>query len=66
MKAAIHPDYKESQVSCACGNKFTTKSTKEKIVVESCNKCHSFYTGDMTSGVSTGAVDKFNKKYGIK
>ncbi len=29
MKEGIHPDYKVATVSCACGEKFTTKSTKE-------------------------------------
>ena len=27
MKQGIHPDYVETQVSCTCGNTFTTHST---------------------------------------
>ncbi|HNO40573.1 MAG TPA: 50S ribosomal protein L31, partial [Marmoricola sp.] len=28
MKKDIHPEYVETQVSCTCGNTFTTRSTK--------------------------------------
>lgn len=31
MKEGIHPEYKECKVTCACGNSFITKSTKEEI-----------------------------------
>ena len=44
MKKGIHPEYKEAKVTCACGETFTTRSTKEDIVVEVCSKCHPFYT----------------------
>ena len=27
MKQGIHPDYVETQVTCSCGNSFTTRST---------------------------------------
>ncbi|MBP3841649.1 MAG: 50S ribosomal protein L31 [Bacilli bacterium] len=65
MKKGIHPDYKESKVTCACGETFTTKSTKEEIVVEVCSKCHPFYTGKQGRASRAGRVDKFNKKYGF-
>lgn len=65
MKKDIHPDYKESKVTCACGETFTTKSTKEEIVVEVCSKCHPFYTGKQGRASRAGRVDKFNKKYGF-
>ncbi len=66
MKKNIHPNYVEATVTCACGNTFTTKSTKSNITVEVCSKCHPFYTGtqSMLSG-RKGQVDKFNKKYGL-
>ena len=28
MKAAIHPDYVETTITCACGNSWDTRSTK--------------------------------------
>ena len=65
MKKGIHPEYKEATVTCACGETFTTRSTKDHIEVEVCSKCHPFYTGKQTRGSKTGRVDKFNKKYGF-
>ena len=65
MKVGIHPEYKESKVTCACGEIFTTKSTKEEINVEVCSKCHPFYTGQQNRVSRAGKVDKFNKKYGF-
>lgn len=65
MKKGIHPEYKEAKVTCACGETFTTRSTKEEIVVEVCSKCHPFYTGKQGRASRAGRVDKFNKKYGF-
>jgi len=66
MKKGIHPETRECTVVCACGETFTTKSTKEKISVEVCSKCHPFYTGKQTRASKAGRVDKFNKKYGFE
>ena len=66
MKKGIHPETKECTVVCSCGETFTTKSTKEKISVEVCSKCHPFYTGKQTRASKAGRVDKFNKKYGFE
>ncbi len=65
MKANIHPNYVDATVTCACGNTFKTRSTKSEISVESCDKCHPFYTGKQNLGGRKGQVDKFNKKYGF-
>jgi len=64
MKKGIHPDYIESTVTCACGNAFTTRSTKEEIRVEICSQCHPFFTGKQKFVDSAGRVEKFRKKYG--
>ncbi len=64
MKKDIHPDYKECQVICACGNTFKTKSTKDEIRVEICSECHPFFTGKQKFVDSAGRVEKFQKKYG--
>ena len=46
MKAGIHPQYSEIQVTCSCGNTFVTRSTVNKpLHVEVCSACHPFYTG---------------------
>ena len=43
MKEGIHPKYEEAVITCACGNTFTTRSTKKEIHVEVCNKfLHNF------------------------
>ena len=39
---------------------------KKNITVEICSKCHPFYTGKQKLVDTSGRVDKFNKKYGIK
>ena len=65
MKKGIHPNYKESTVTCACGATFKTKSTKDSIVVEVCSECHPFYTGKQSRASKAGRVEKFNQKYGF-
>lgn len=64
MKKDIHPDYAEATVLCACGNTFTTRSTKKEIRVEICSQCHPFFTGKQKFVDSAGRVEKFRKKYG--
>lgn len=66
MRKDIQPKYFEASVRCACGNEFTTGSTKEEIRVELCSKCHPFYTGSQRIITSAGGqVDKFKKRYNI-
>ena len=63
MKAEIHPEYIQAQVRCACGNEFTTRSTKSEIRVEICSACHPFYTGKQKILDTAGRVDKFRRRY---
>ena len=63
MKDGIHPKYQECTVTCGCGNTFKTRSTKPKITVEVCSKCHPFYTGSVKFLDTTGRVDRFKKKF---
>ena len=63
MKEGIHPAYKEAAVACACGETFTTRSTKPKIQVDLCSKCHPFFTGKQKIVDAEGRVEKFKKKY---
>lgn len=63
MKADIHPVYyDDAQVVCACGNTFTTGSTKQLIRVEICAKCHPFFTGQMKFLDTQGQIQKFAAK----
>ncbi len=66
MKTGIHPDFKETTVKCACGEVFTTKSTKDNIKVDICSKCHPFFTGKQKFVDAGGRVDKFKKKFNLK
>ncbi len=63
MKSGIHPEYKEVKVVCACGETFTTRSTRNDIHVDICSKCHPFYTGKQKIVDAEGRVEKFKKKY---
>jgi len=63
MKDGIHPKYQDCTVVCGCGNTFQTRSTRPKINVEVCGKCHPFYTGTVKLLDAAGRVDKFNKKF---
>ena len=65
MKEGIHPKYKESTISCICGNKVTTKSTRGDMHVEICAACHPLYTGKQKIVDTAGRVERFNKKYGM-
>lgn len=63
MKDKIHPDYKETTITCACGEVIHTRSTKRNIRVEICSKCHPLYTGKQKLIDSAGRVEKFRRKY---
>ena len=65
MRADIHPEMKETTVTCICGATFKTKSTKDNINVEVCSECHPFYTGSQSKAKKTGNIEKFNRKYGL-
>lgn len=64
VKQAIHPEYKTTTITCACGEVIDTRSTKEDVRVEICSKCHPFYTGKQKFVDAGGRVDKFRRKYG--
>lgn len=67
MREGIHPDYQTVTVTCSCGHKFETCSTKyPTLQIEICSNCHPFYTGQQRLVDAGGRVDKFMKKYGKK
>ena len=55
MKKGIHPAYKQTTVTCACGNVIETGSTKEDLKIEVCSSCPNSLI-EVTS--SWGAVDR--------
>jgi len=63
LKEGIHPKYVDSTVVCACGETFITRSTKPKIEVDICSKCHPFFTGRQKIVDAEKRVEKFKRKY---
>jgi len=66
MRENIHPKYEEAVITCACGNVIKTRSTKAKISVDVCSKCHPFFTGKQKLVDAGGRVDRFKKKFNIQ
>jgi large subunit ribosomal protein L31 len=66
MKTKLQPKYYVTHVKCStCGSEYEIGSTAKDIKIDTCANCHPFYTGKQTFTQATGAVEKFNKKYGI-
>lgn len=65
MKDNTHPAYYQATVKCACGETFTTGSTKKELRVDICSSCHPFFTGKQKLVDTGGRVEKFNKKFGL-
>ncbi len=63
MKTKIHPQYKETTVTCACGEVIHTRATTQNIRIEICSKCHPFFTGKQKFVDSAGRVEKFKRRY---
>ncbi len=63
MREKIHPNYVEARVVCACGNTFTTHSTKPELRTEVCSACHPFFTGEQRIVDTAGRVERFNKRW---
>ncbi len=67
MKTDIHPEWHaEAQVTCLCGNTFTTGSTKASIRVEVCSQCHPFFTGEQRIVDTEGRVERFRRRYNLQ
>ena len=62
MKEGIHPNYKETTITCVCGNVIETRSTKKDIKIEICSNCHPFMTGKQKIMDTAGRVESFNNK----
>ncbi len=67
VKPGIHPTwYPDARVVCACGNAWTTGSTKKEIHTDVCNKCHPFFTGEQRIVDTAGQVERFMKRITAK
>ncbi len=63
MKKGIHPEYKETTITCVCGNVIHTRSTRQDIKTEICSQCHPFMTGKQKIVDVAGRVERFKKRY---
>lgn len=63
MKKGIHPEYFDTSVTCSCGNKFETRSTRPELKIDICNACHPFYTGKLKYVDTAGRIEKFQSKF---
>jgi large subunit ribosomal protein L31 len=67
VKPGTHPTwYPDAVVTCACGNTFTTGSTKKEIHTDVCSNCHPFFTGEQRIVDTAGQVERFMKRAGAK
>ncbi|MEK7248285.1 MAG: 50S ribosomal protein L31 [Chloroflexota bacterium] len=66
MKTKIHPEYVTAKVSCSCGNRWETRSTRPELKVELCSSCHPFFTGEQRIVDTAGRVERFKRRYGMK
>ena len=62
MKDGIHPKYEAATVTCACGSKFDTMSTKSNLRIDVCSRCHPFYTGEQRLMDTGGQVERFRRR----
>ncbi len=60
MKPGIHPDYVVTEVTCTCGETFTTRSTAKDGVIHAaiCSSCHPFYIGTQKILETGGRADQ--------
>ena len=64
MKAGIHPEYYETDMVCACGAVYHTRSTRRDLKIGICAACHPFFTGEQKFVDTAGRVEKFARRYG--
>ena len=66
MKTDIHPEYHaETQVTCACGQTWTTGSTSAELRVALCSNCHPFYTGEQRIVDTEGRVERLMRRFNL-
>lgn len=64
MKKEIHPEYKSTQFTCACGNVIETRSTRGgQLKIDICSSCHPFFTGKQKLMDTAGKVERFQRRY---
>ncbi len=64
MRPNVHPNYVDSQIVCACGTVYNTRSTKQNIRLGICAACHPFFTGQQKFVDTAGRIEKFTRRFG--
>jgi large subunit ribosomal protein L31 len=58
-----HPELRVTQVRCAaCGSEFTTRSSRESLVLDVCSQCHPAYTGSERPVVQGSRIERFERR----
>ena len=67
MKKAIHPEFhKDAKVTCtSCKTVFKIPSTVKEQQIEICSSCHPIYTGKFRGIMTSGRVERFQKKLAV-
>jgi len=64
LKKEIHPEYKYTRFTCACGNVIETRSTRGgQLKIDICSSCHPFFTGKQKLMDTAGKVERFQRRY---
>ena len=64
MKENLHPNYNETNIACACGAVYHTRSTRKDLKIGICASCHPFFTGEQKFIDTAGRIEKFTRRYG--
>ena len=62
MKDGIHPTYEAATITCACGSKIETRSTRQNLRIDVCSRCHPFFTGEQRLVDTGGQVERFRRR----
>jgi large subunit ribosomal protein L31 len=62
VRDGIHPNYQVATITCACGNKIETRSTRQNLRIDVCSRCHPFYTGEQRLMDTGGKVERFRRR----
>jgi large subunit ribosomal protein L31 len=62
-KMTVQPTLYVATVRCSsCGATFETRSTRERLNVDVCSRCHPAYTGVERAAVTGGRIENFNRR----
>jgi large subunit ribosomal protein L31 len=62
VRDGIHPKYEAATITCACGSKIETRSTRQNLRIDVCSRCHPFFTGEQRLMDTGGQVERFRRR----